>query len=285
MLNSPTFNNLEHLAGSGDAEKVFEALRQLPLKDLGELLLDADRAPSALRNILPRMASDEVQRNWTGTSGHALLKQSLSFVETVASTYASITGKPLDGARILDYGCGWGRLIRLMYKFSSPTLIYGCDAWDMSLDLCKKSGILAHLDKCEEVPVEAPFPGTEFDLIYAFSVFTHLSERTAKAVMSSLRRRVSPDGLAVITIRPLKYWDAHDPSQNLANIAKMKQSHLSYGYAFTPHVRAPIDGDITYGDTSMTVDYIAKNWAGWSVATEKSNAADPYQQLVFLKPV
>lgn len=280
-----TLGNLEKIAASNDAKKVFEALRELPLEEVGDLLFDVSNAPPALRNILPAMASEEVQKNWTGTCGRSLLKQSLSFVEILASNYESITGRSLSGARILDYGCGWGRLIRLMYKFSDPDLIHGCDAWDVSLDLCRQSGIRARLAKCDEVPKEAPFPGTEFDLIYAFSVFTHLSERTAKAVMSSLRERISPQGLAVVTIRPIEYWDVHPASQSLVDAKKMKETHLATGFAFTPHLRAPIDGDVAYGDASMTLGYIGMNWAGWSVAGESPCASDPYQQIVFLRPV
>ena len=33
------------------------------------------------------------------------------------SGYAAITGKKLENASVLDYGCGWGRLIRVLYKF------------------------------------------------------------------------------------------------------------------------------------------------------------------------
>src|SRR5262249_1559916 len=158
---------------------------------------------------LPTMPSDRVQIDWTGNSGPALLEQSLQFIDTVATTFASYTGKPLESARILDYGCGWGRMIRLMYKFVSPHHIYACDAWPSALGHCQEHHVRAHLTLCEEIPAETPFPGVTFDLVYAFSVLTHLSERTARAVMRVLRRSIKPDGICVITVRPPEYWDAH----------------------------------------------------------------------------
>src|SRR4029077_744564 len=48
------------------------------------------------------------------------------------------------------------------------------------------------------------------DLIYAFSVFTHLSERAAIMALTTLRRYVARGGLFVITIRPKEYWDQLD---------------------------------------------------------------------------
>ena len=41
-----------------------------------------------------------------------------------------------------------------------------------------------------------------FDLIYAFSVFTHLSEKTAHIVLSTLRDHIADTGVLVLTIRP-----------------------------------------------------------------------------------
>jgi len=252
---------------------------------VGELLLDVPQSCPALRAVLPGMPSEDVQISWTGNAGPALLQQSLGFVETASSAFQSLTGRPLDGARILDYGCGWGRLIRLMYRFSEPDRIHGCDAWDHSLELCRAHGIRAHLSLCEEVPKDAPFPGVTFDLIYAFSVFTHLSERTARAVATVLRRCVDPGGLLVVTIRPQEYWDVHPQQQSVVDTARMKRDHASRGFAFAPHNRPPIDGDVTYGDTSIAIGYIEKNWPGWSVSRHQIDRVDPYQQLVFLRPV
>ncbi|HET7827036.1 MAG TPA: class I SAM-dependent methyltransferase, partial [Anaeromyxobacter sp.] len=217
-------------------------------------------------------------------SGAALLAQSLSFVREVAGAFRALAGRPLDGARILDYGCGWGRLIRLMYKFSSPDRIWGCDAWESSLALCGRYRVRAHLAPCDEVPTGAPFPGVTFELVYAFSVLTHLSERTAKAVMGALRRSVARDGLCAVTVRPVEYWDYHPQQQNAVDVARMKRDHARSGFAFTPHNRPPVGGEVTYGDASISLDYIARNWTEWSVAGDRACAADPLQRIVFLRP-
>jgi len=67
----------------------------------------------------------------------------------------------------------------------------------------------------------------------------------------------------------------------------MVSDHLrhGFGFAFTPHKRPKVDGEVTYGDTSFSIEYIQKNWTDWKVIDYIVNCADPYQSLVYLQPV
>lgn len=284
MIEDQALDRLERIAREETPPRVFSALREHSLRDVGELLLHVPERFPALRAILPSMPPDEVQIGWTGNSGAALLNQSLSFVDAVHGAFEKLAGRPLEGARILDYGCGWGRLLRLMYRFSGPDRIHGCDAWETSLALCREHRVAANLALCAEVPREVPFPGVKFDLVYAFSVLTHLSERTARAVMGAIRGSIEPGGLCVVTIRPAEYWDVHPQSQSAVDVALMKSEHARRGFAFTPHQRAPVDGDIPYGDASIALEYIQRSWPGWSLAGDHRAKSDPQQRLVFLRP-
>ena len=127
----------------------------------------------------------------------------------------------------------------------------------------------AHLALSEEVLTTLPFD-REFDLIYAFSVFTHLSEKTAHAALNTLRRYIAGDGVLVITIRPKQYWHAH--GHTVAEQMMAKHDHS--GLAFLPHNRMPIDGDITFGDTSMSVEYIKTNFSPWRLLSQTCNTID-----------
>ena len=60
--------------------------------------------------------------------------------------------------------------------------------------------------------------------------------------------------------------------------------HDRRGFAFVPHQRAPIDGDITYGDTSMTVDYLAREFPFWRIVRTRTSAEDPFQTFLLLLP-
>ncbi|MFP3565441.1 class I SAM-dependent methyltransferase [Paraburkholderia sp. SIMBA_030] len=263
----------------------YAVLRKLPVDAVGDVLMYIPPEYEAARRALPPMAPDAIQDSWTGTHGYPLLLQSSAFIRVLENGFRRYAGRPLDDTKILDYGCGWGRLIRLLYRFTDPANIFGCDPWDRSIELCRESRLAGTFAISEYIPTKTPFPGQKFDLIYAFSVFTHLSARSGKAVMDVCRQSIADNGLMVVTIRPLSYWVSHDQKQNVVDVAAMQRDHVEKGFAYTPHGREPIDGDITYGDTSMTLDYIKRNWDGWDVAGVEFNLQDPFQTIVFLRPV
>lgn len=273
------------VAAKRSEKELFQELQKMMLDDVAHLLIDPLGHYPALRAALPIMPPADVQRAWTGTSGEALLHQSISFVRAMTDFYTKDLGENFQGSKILDYGCGWGRLLRLMYKFTSPDNLYGCDAWANSLQLCFDSHVRANLEKCEEIPKSVPFPEVKFDIIYAFSVFTHLSEKTSLSVITALRNAISEQGLLAVTVRPIEYWDAHDQNQSKVDVVKMIADHKQMGYAFTPHNRPPIDGEVTYGDTSISSEYIYDHWNGWQIVGEPLYAADPFQKIVFLRPL
>jgi SAM-dependent methyltransferase len=255
-------------------------LKEIPIELFGKLLLDVPSTYPNIKAFFPSMPPDEIQDNWTGSHGAALLASSLAFIKTLVAGYTEITGKDLKQSIVLDYGCGWGRLIRLLYKYVRYENIYGVDPWDRSIDLCKQHGVKANLAICDYVPHKLPFEH-KFDLIFAFSVFTHLSEKTAKTVLATLRKYIQDDGILVITIRPKKYWSFHEQGKYKNNMYRM---HDERGFAFIPHKRAPIDGDITYGDTSISLGYIEENFPQWDLARVVTNRIDRFQMVLFLRP-
>jgi len=255
-------------------------LDEISIEAFGTLLLDVPSKYLNIRAFFPSMPSDDIQDQWTGNHGVELLALSLAFIKTLITGYRELTGKDVKSSTVLDYGCGWGRLIRLLYKYVPYDKIYGVDPWDKSIDLCRQHGVKANLAICDYVPYTLPFE-RQFDLIFAFSVFTHLSEKTAKTVLSTLRSYIREDGLLAITIRPKKYWLLYERG-NFKE--EMYQRHEKDGFAFLPHHRKPIDGDITYGDASISSVYIEKNFPQWNLIRAITNRVDPYQTIVFLRP-
>lgn len=256
-------------------------LRMMPFDDFGEFMISLPNA--AYPNIsaaLPAMASTEVQQNWTGGSGLGLLRQTNGFLRVVSQYYSIITKNSLEHARVLDFGCGYGRMMRGMYYFANPRNIYGCDPWDQSINQCKADRVLGQLAVSDYLPEQLPFTG-KFDLIYAFSVFTHLSKRATAQCLNTLANSLAPGGVLAITIRPLEYWG---PNTNLDPqiLEDMTQLHKAEGFAFNPHNRAPVDGDVTYGDTSMEISYLRRNFPMLAVEKIERTMDDWSQTIIFL---
>lgn len=271
----------EHAADGAPLSTVLKVLRRLPLEDFGELLLSMpnDEYPG-LSGLLPAMASGEVQKKWTGSSGLTLLGQSTAFVRQAAYLYASARGEGLEGKTILDFGCGYGRLLRLMLYFTDPDRLWGLDAWERSLEASREAGVLAHLRKSDTFPQALPVDGTRFDFAYAFSVFTHLSPRAAEACLGAVRSAMAPGGIFVATIRPIEFWRYLDEARGTSVAADLTSEHHRHGFAYLPH--AGPEGD-AYGDASVAVDFFDR--PAWQLLGHDRSRGDRYQLSVVLRAV
>ncbi len=275
---------LENDPGVVTRQNAITRLRQLSLDEFGLVLLSMpDPEYPKLSQLLPSMASDEVQRNWTGNHGVALLKQTTAFVRALSYNYARVTGRSLDDATVLDFGCGYGRIAQLLYYFTVEEKIFGVDPWEQSIELCRESGLCTNFAVSEYLPTSLPVGETKFNLIYAFSVYTHLSRRAMTTSLHTLRQHIAVDGLLAMTIRPVEYWE-HAPHASQEQKDALALRHRQVGFAFNPHNWAPIDGDVTYGDSSMTLDWISATFPDWTIKATDRCLNDPLQRYVFLVP-
>jgi hypothetical protein len=102
--------------------------------------------------------------------------------------------------------------------------------------------------------------------------------------MAALRERISSDGVMALTVRPVEFWRVHAQFPPGTDADAMRRTHLEQGFAFLPHYRDPIDGDITFGDASISLEYIERHWPAWRLVGRRLNRVDPYQLVLFLRP-
>ncbi len=273
----------ESLGASTTRADVFKKLRVLSLSDFGLFLLSIPNpAFPKLSALLPRMADAEVQTSWTGTAGVPLLTQTVDFVRSLSYNFTKATGRKLEGSRILDYGCGYGRITRLMYYFSDEKQVYGVDPWDKSIGICHADGLTENFLQSDYLPSGLPV-SSDFDLIFAFSVFTHLSARATTTCLNTITDYVRPNGLIAITIRPVEYWDVDLNATRSGLSNQQKAIHKQNGFSFLPHKRPAVDGDVTYGDTSMELNWLKESFPRLQIVGTDRSLSDPYQMYVFLQ--
>jgi len=103
-----------------------------------------------------------------------------------------------DGASIeelealLDWGCGCGRVLR-HWSDLPRTRVRGCDITPKMVEWCNEHLPFAEAAVNELLP-PLPYDDATFDLVYAFSVLTHLSEDLQHAWMQECRRVLKPGG-------------------------------------------------------------------------------------------
>jgi SAM-dependent methyltransferase len=99
---------------------------------------------------------------------------------------------------ILDFGCGCGRVIRYLSSYSAIK-IYGTDCNEDAIRWCDENLDFAVFSSNLLAP-PTRYRDHSFDLIYAFSVFTHLTEELQIRWIQELHRILKPNGYLIITL-------------------------------------------------------------------------------------
>jgi SAM-dependent methyltransferase len=118
-----------------------------------------------------------------------------------------------DMAGILDFGCGCGRVVRRLAAL--PGEIRGSDLDGVAVDWCRENLAFASFNRNELEP-PLPYPSGGLDLVYAFSVLTHLPVPTQDAWMEELKRILRPRGFLVVSTHGERYLERLDPDERAA---------------------------------------------------------------------
>lgn len=267
---------IEQQLASSTAADIPTLFEDMSLDVFALLLLEPLDSYPNLRTFLPEMPDEDLQRHWTGNAGIQLLTEAARFVEKLNAAYVKHVQRPFGNAVVLDYGSGWGRITRLLAKLVPTTQIYGVDATPQILALNQELGVQGTYELIDEYPSSLPFD-RQFDLIYAFSIFTHLSEKAQRCALACWRKHLAPGGLLAVTVRPRHYWT--DSQHPLAT--DLLQSHDKKGFAFVSNER--MDADDPYGNTSISREYVKNLWSDWAlVGTDVSNY-DSLQVILYLQ--
>lgn len=140
-------------------------------------------------------------------------------------------GRPL---RILDAGCGTGRLCQLMSPYGE---VEGLDASQEAVQFCHQRGVDATVANLNEVRLEPE----RYDLITSIDVLYHAGIRDDVAVLKQFARALQPGGLLILNLVAFEFLrSSHDVAvhtrerytrpllvQRLAS-AGFRNSYLSY---------------------------------------------------------
>jgi len=117
---------------------------------------------------------------------------------------------------VLDFGCGVGRIIR-HWSHSQPTALHGTDYNPDLIRWCQNN--LSAFDfRVNTLSGRLPYDSETFDLVYSFSVFTHLREPLQFHWIDELSRVLKPGGYIYLTTHGKHYLST-------LNAAEQEQFH------------------------------------------------------------
>ena len=160
-----------------------------------------------------------------------------------------------DLGAILDFGCGCGRTARHWARLSGPE-VHGCDYNPELVAWCVENLPFMSV-RTNELEPPAPYEDESFDLVYAISILTHMTEPLARAWIADLRRIVRPGGLLLVTTLGDGYRDRltpgelerYDRGQPVVQRAGVEGTNMCAAYYPAEYVRGRLlDGFETVGD-------------------------------------
>jgi hypothetical protein len=161
---------------------------------------------SPFGNLMPGFPSEDLQRNTTSLSGDQALLQAHSFYTDICSVLDSSRNKIDPTWKILDFGSCWGRISRFFMRDVPLENLYGLDVEQSFVDECKQLFGSENFQVCAPLP-PSPFQDSSVNVISAYSVFSHLSERAFLAWMNEFHRILQPDGILAFTTRNEGFMD------------------------------------------------------------------------------
>jgi SAM-dependent methyltransferase len=146
----------------------------------------------------------------------------------------------LENKKILDWGCGPGRIIRhLPQLIGHDCEYYGTDYNSESIEWCSKNLPGIHFNRNSLAP-DLPYPDGYFDIIYGLSIFTHLSEQMHRDWYHELYRILKPGGIMFLTTQGDNYKVKLTPAElirynngDLVVRGNVKEGHRTFS-AFQP---------------------------------------------------
>jgi len=178
---------------------------------------------------------------------------------------------PFESAlKVLDFGCGTSRILRYLVEFLPGPQYYGSEVFQKNIEWGRSAFpevTYLHHDNSSTIDM----PDNSFDIIYAYSIFSHFEENIHRQWLSELCRLLKKSGLIILTVHGktildrCKYEESVIASMCIAdkNYEDLYDKFINHGYVFyscydSQHLsKGGLNSEI-FGITYISAIYIRK---------------------------
>jgi SAM-dependent methyltransferase len=148
-------------------------------------------------------------------------------------------GKTISNGTILDFPCGYGRVLRFLRVMFPDATIVGSELPGAGLDFCQSVFSIQTIPSSVDLKT-LTFP-RKFDLIFCGSLFTHIDERMAVDLLGFFHRHLAERGVCIFTTHGPHVIDVMNDKVltfNLTNEGKERlvRDFHEKGYGFADYV-------------------------------------------------
>jgi len=265
-------SNVELIHKVEDSLSTFQDLSAVSIKKLFENVSDefffwlltqgyVHIRDQALKSLLPSIPDEKTQVAYTGRTGNATLVKAFrafTLFKNIAKTY-DIDLRECQS--ILDFGCGWGRIIRFFLKDVEPSGLHGVDVNADVIRICRQSNLRGVNFKPINPMPPIHFPDNMFDIIYLYSVFSHLSEEACTKWLAEFQRILRAGGIVIATTRSRSNLCNNDNLRKaFPDIEKTLLDYDSGEFCHAPTGAGGILDRSFFGQTAIPKKYVEQHW-------------------------
>ena len=151
-------------------------------------------------------------RVWGDPNIHSFLGSGIRCGEDIKGALQAIGMELTYFHRILDFGCGCGRILMFVKSELHPlAALYGTDIDKEAIDYCAST--YAHRFQQNHHHPPLPYSSGFFDLVLAVGVFRHLNEYDQFIWLDELKRILKPYGIALVSLHGRYCWQNFPPRE------------------------------------------------------------------------
>jgi ubiquinone/menaquinone biosynthesis C-methylase UbiE len=286
-------------------ESIFKKFLNLNDADWADLLFKSVDSQIIDGVKFPGFPAEDIQLGMIGSSGKNALYEPKTMYQEIRRI-AVQQNKPFDEkTTLLDFACGFGRNVRFFMKDIYPGNLYASDVRsDLAIDLCGSTfSSDGEIGKEIKFDVNTPFPPLKykketFDIIMAYSLFSHLSEEACTAWLKEFSRVLKKGGLIFVTIRQQNFLTSLKNNSSADNVISdyermlreklgnptVQQRFDNGDFIFNPTGGGSELSNDFYGDTVIPDKYIYRRWVEWfDIIEHYDDAAKLGQAFICLR--
>jgi SAM-dependent methyltransferase len=151
----------------------------------------------------------------------------------ICLTYVNTSKRSL---RILDFPCGYGRVLRWFRNQFPSAEIFGCEIDSRMLDFVQKEFAAIRLQSNDEMEISLP---NDLDLIFVGSLLTHFDEHQWDKFLQLCHGALALDGILVFTTHGRRHAlmarDKHAIYGSLVDTYALYTRYAKTGFSYLPY--------------------------------------------------